>query len=56
MDDVQQAPNEATSSAFRPRWLPGALVLRTLADGAAADRLLREVLDAVFVGTTDDLL
>ncbi len=39
----------------RSRWVPGDLVLRALADGAAADRGLRGDLEAVFGGTTDDM-
>jgi prevent-host-death family protein len=39
----------------RSRWIPGALVCQALVDGAAADRGLRDDLDAVLGGTTDDL-
>ena len=39
----------------RSRWLPGDLVLRALADGAAADPELRPDLEAVLGATTDDI-
>lgn len=39
----------------RARWVPGELVLQALAGGAAADAELRDDLDAVFGGTTDDI-
>jgi prevent-host-death family protein len=39
----------------RSRWVPGDFVLEALAGGAAADRELREDLDAVLGGTTDDI-
>ena len=39
----------------RSRWIPGDTVLQALADGAAADAGLREDLDAVFGGSTDDV-
>jgi len=39
----------------RSRWLPGDLVLRALATGAAADSELRSDLDSVLGGTTDDI-
>lgn len=39
----------------RSRWVPGDLVLEALISGAAADRALRDDLDAVFGGTTDDV-
>lgn len=39
----------------RARWIPGDVVLRALADGATADRAMRDDLDAVFSGTTDDI-
>ncbi len=39
----------------RSRWVPGDLVLAALAGGAAADRDLRDDLDAVLGGTTDDV-
>ena len=39
----------------RSRWVPGELVLQALAGGAAADRGLRDDLDSVFGGTTDDI-
>lgn len=39
----------------RARWIPGDLVLQALASGAAADRELREDLDAILGGTTDDV-
>ena len=39
----------------RARWIPGDAVLQALAAGAAADAGLREDLDAVFGGSTDDV-
>jgi prevent-host-death family protein len=38
----------------RSRWIPGDVLLKALADGAAADPGLRADLDATFGGTTDD--
>lgn len=39
----------------RARWIPGDLLLEALAEGAGADRELREDLDRVFGGTTDEI-
>jgi prevent-host-death family protein len=39
----------------RARWVPGELVLQALAAGAAADPGLRDDLDSVLGGTTDDV-
>ncbi|MDQ3723824.1 MAG: type II toxin-antitoxin system prevent-host-death family antitoxin [Actinomycetota bacterium] len=39
----------------RSRWVPRDVVLQALADGAQADRQLRDDVDRTVGGTTDDL-
>ena len=42
--------------APRSRWIPGEIVRRALSEGAAADRGLRDDLDAALEGTADDIV